>query len=137
MKINPDKILKIYLSIIGGSTVTHSIYLKIYLSIICGSTVTHSIYNMCNAPFKYKQDCIDTYHYKNYKYDSNVEKPKLNRFIDKPNNFDISIYVIEAFGIGLLKGIWMGALFPITIPSSIYCWKVKTDMAELEKIKPS
>ena len=26
MKINPDKFAKIYLSIIGGSAVTHSIY---------------------------------------------------------------------------------------------------------------
>lgn len=119
MKINPEKIAKIYLSIIGGSV------------------VTHSIYNMGNAPFKYKQDCIDTYNYKNYKSDSNVEKPKVNRFIDKPNNFDISMYVMEAFCIGLFKGIWMGVLFPITIPSSIYCRKIKTDMAELEKVKPS
>ena len=118
MKINPDKIVNIYLSIIGGSA------------------VTHSIYNMYNAPFQYKQDCIDTYHYKNHKYDSNVEKPTLNRFVDKPNNFDISIYVIEAFGIGLFKGLYMGLLFPITIPSSIYCWKIKSDLAELEKVKP-
>ena len=119
MKINPDILAKIYLSIIGGSA------------------VTHSIYNMYNAPFKYKQDCIDTYHYKNYKYDSNVEKPTLNRFVDKPNNFDISMYVIEAFGIGLFKGIWMGAFFPITIPSSIYCRMLKTDLVELEKAKQS
>ena len=119
MKINPDKIAKIYLSIIGGSA------------------VTHSIYNVYNAPIKYKQDCIDTYHYKNYKYDSNVEKPTLNRFVDKPNNFDISVYVIEALGIGLFKGIWMGVLFPITIPSSIFYLMVKADLAELEKVKPS
>jgi len=119
MKINPDKIAKIYLSIIGGSA------------------VTHSIYNMYNAPFKYKQDCIDTYHYKNYKYDSNVEKPTLDRFVDKPTGVGISMYIIEALGIGLFKGIWMGALFPITIPSSIYYMKVKTDMAELEKVKPA
>ena len=119
MKINPDKIAKIYLSIIGGSA------------------VTHSIYNMYNAPFKYKQDCIDTYHYKNYKYDSNVEKPTFDIFIDKPSTFGISIYVIEALGIGLFKGIWMGALFPITIPSSIYYMRVKYDLAELEKVKPS
>jgi hypothetical protein len=92
---------------------------------------------MYNAPFKYKQDCINTYHYKNHKYDSNIEKPKLDIFIDKPTNFGISMSVIEAFCIGLFKGIWMGALFPITIPSSIYCMKVKTDMAELEKVKPS
>jgi hypothetical protein len=119
MKINPEKIANIYLSIIGGSA------------------VTHSIYKMYNAPFKYKQDCIDTYNYKNHKYDSSVERPKVDRFIDKPNTFGISIYIIEAFGIGLFKGIWMGALFPITIPSSIYCRTVKSDMAELEKIKPS
>ena len=118
MKINRDKLAKIYLAIIGGST------------------VTHSIYNIYNAPFKYKQDCIDTYKYKNYKYDSNVEKPTLNRFVDKPNNFDISIYVIEALGIGLFKGLYMGLLFPITIPSSIYCWKIKSDLAELEEVKP-
>ena len=119
MKINPDKIAKIYLSIIGGSA------------------VTHSIYNMYNAPFEYKQDCIDSYNYKNHKYDSNVEKPSFNRFVDKPNSVDMSMYVMEGFFIGLFKGIWMGVLFPITIPSSIYCWKIKTDMAELEKIKPS
>ena len=119
MKINPDKIAKIYLSIIGGSA------------------VTHSIYNMYNAPFEYKQDCIDSYNYKNHKYDSNVERPKPDMFIDKPNSFGISLYVIEAFGIGLFKGIWMGALFPITIPSSIYCRTIKYDMAELEKAKQS
>jgi len=92
---------------------------------------------MYNAPFKYKQDCIDTYNYKNYKYDSNVEKPKLNRFIDKPNNFDISIYVMEGLFIGIGKGMFMGALFPITIPSSIYCMMVKSDLEKLEKVKPS
>ena len=119
MKINPEKIAKIYLSIIGGSA------------------VTHSIYNMYNAPFKYKQDCIDTYHYKNYKYDSNVEKPTLNRFVDKPNNFDISMYIIEALGIGLVKGIWMGVLFPITIPSSIYSMMIESELVELEKVEPS
>ena len=113
MKINPDKIVNIYLSIIGGSA------------------VTHSIYNMYNAPFKYKQDCIDTYNYKNHKHDSNVERPKIDRFVDKPNNFDISIYVIEAFGIGLFKGLYMGLLFPITIPSSIYCWKIQDNLDEL------
>ena len=117
-KINPDKIANIYLSIIGGSA------------------VTHSIYNMYNAPFKYKQDCIDTYHYKNHKYDSNVEKPKLDRFVDKPTGVGISMYIIEALGIGLVKGIWMGVLFPITIPSSIYYMKVKTVLEELEKVKP-
>ena len=119
MKINPEKIAKIYLSIIGGSAGTYS---------IC---------NMCNAPLKYKQDCIDTYNYKNYKYDSNVERPKLDMFIDKPSTFGISMYIIEALGIGLFKGIWMGALFPITIPSSIYYMRVKYDLAELEKVKPS
>jgi hypothetical protein len=118
-KINPDKIANIYLSIIGGSA------------------VTHSIYNMYNAPFKYKQDCIDTYNYKNHKYDPNVERPIIDRFVDKPTGIGISMYIIEAFGIGLFKGIWMGVLFPITIPSSIYCRMIKTDMAELEKVKPS
>ena len=115
MKINPDKIAKIYLSIIGSSA------------------VTHGIYNVYNAPIKYKQDCIDTYNYKKYKYGSNVERPSFNRFVDKPNNFDISIYVIQALGIGICKGMFMGLLFPITIPSSIYCRTIKTDMAELEK----
>jgi hypothetical protein len=119
MKINPDKIA------------------KIYLSIIVSSAVTHGIYNVYNAPIKYKQDCIDTYNYKNYKYDSNVEKPKLNRFVDKPNNFDISMYVIEGLFIGICKGMFMGLLFPITIPSSIYCRKIKTDLVELEKVEPS
>ena len=119
MKINPDKIVKIYLSIIGGSA------------------VTHSIYNMYNAPFKYKQDCIDTYNYKNHKHDSNVERPQIDRFVDKPTSVGISMYIIEALGIGLFKGIWMGVLFPITIPSSIYCRAIKYDMAELEKVKPS
>lgn len=115
MKINPDKFLKIYLSIIGGST------------------VTHSIYNMYNAPFKYKQDCIDTYHYKNNKYDSNVERPKLDRFIDKPSTFGLSMYVMQAFGIGFYKGVWVGVLFPITIPSSIYSMMIESELAELEK----
>jgi len=119
MKINPDTLVKIYLSIIGGSV------------------ATHSIYNMVNAPFKYKHDCINSYNYKNYKHDSNLEKPTITRFIDKPNNFDISMYVIEAFGIGLFKGIWMGAFFPITIPSSIYCRKIQDNLEELEKVKPS
>ena len=119
MKINPDKIAKIYLSIIGGSA------------------VTHSIYNMYNAPFKYKQDCIDTYNYKNNKHDSNVERPKIDRFVDKPTNVGISMYIIEELSIGLVKGIWMGVLFPITIPSSIYCRAIKSDMAELEKVEPS
>ena len=118
MKINPDKFAKIYLSIIGGSA------------------ATHSIYNMYNAPFQYKQDCIDTYHYKNHKYDSNVEKPTLNRFVDKPNNLGISMYVMEALGIGFFKGIWMGVFFPITIPTSIYCRTITTDIAELEKVTP-
>ena len=118
-KINQDKIKKIYLSITGGLV------------------FTHSIYNMSNAPFIYKQDCIDSYHYKKYKYDSNVERPTINRFVDKPSTFGLSMYVIEALGIGLFKGIWMGVLFPITIPSSIYCRTIKTDLAELEKIKPS
>ena len=92
---------------------------------------------MYNVPFKYKQDCIDTYHYKNYKYNSNVEKPTINRFVDKPSTFGLSMYVMEALYIGCWKGIWMGLLFPITIPSSIYCRTIKTDLAELEKIKPS
>ena len=48
-KINLDKIAKIYLSIIGGTG------------------VTYSIYNIYNAPFVYKQNCIDTHKYKNYK----------------------------------------------------------------------
>ena len=117
MKINSDKLASIYLSIIGGSA------------------VTHSIYHMYNAPFRYKQNCIDTYNFKNHKYDSNVERPKLDRFIDKPNNLDICIYVMEAFGIGLFKGIWMGVLFPITIPTSIYCRTIKTVIAELEEKK--
>jgi hypothetical protein len=119
MKINPDKIVKLYLSIVGGSV------------------VTHSLYNMYNAPFKYKHDCINSYNYKNYKHDSNLEKPTITRFIDKPNNFDISMYVIEGLCIGICKGLFMGVLFPITIPSSIYCRMIKTDMAELEKVKPS
>ena len=119
MKINPDKIAKIYLSIIGGSA------------------VTHSIYNMYNAPFKYKQDCIDTYNYKNHKHDSNGERPKIDRFVDKPTSVGISMYIIEALGIGLLKGIWMGVLFPITIPSSIYCRKIQDNLEELEKVEPS
>lgn len=113
MKINTDKIGKIYLSIVGSSA------------------VTHSIYNMSKAPFKYKQDCIDSYNYKNYKYDSNVERPTINRFVDKPTTFGISMYVIEAFGIGLWTGIWMGALFPITIPSLIYCRKIQDNLDEL------
>jgi hypothetical protein len=92
---------------------------------------------MYNAPFKYKQDCIDTYNYKNHKYDPNVERPIIDRFVDKPTGIGISMYIIEALGIGLFKGIWMGVLFPITIPSSIYCRMIKTDMAELEKVKPS
>ena len=115
MKINPDKILNIYLSIVGGSV------------------VTHSIYNMSKAPLKYKQDCIDSYHYKNYKYDSNVERPKFNRFVDKPNSVDMSMYVIEGLFIGLWKGMWMGAFFPITIPSSIYSMMIESELAELEK----
>jgi len=119
MKINPDKIVKIYLFIIGGSA------------------VTHSIYNMYNAPFEYKQDCIDTYNYKNYKYDSNVERPTCNRFVDKPNSVGISMYVMEGLFTGFVKGIWMGVLFPITIPSSIYCKTIKTDLTELEKVEPS
>jgi|TARA_B110000008_G_C16757615_1_gene479285 hypothetical protein len=119
MKLNSDKIAKIYLSIIGGSA------------------VTHSTYNMYNAPIEYKQNCIDTYKYKNYKYDSNIEKPTFNTYIDKPSIFGITIYVIEALGIGFFKGIWMGALFPITIPSSIYYMTVKYDLAELEKVEPS
>jgi hypothetical protein len=119
MKINIDKIANIYVSIIGASV------------------ATHSIYNMGNAPFKYKQDCIDTYKYKNYKHDSNEKKPEVNRFIDKPNNFDISMYVIEGLCLGICKGAWMGVFFPITIPSSIYYMKVKSDLAELEKVKPS
>ena len=92
MKINPDKIAKIYLSIIGGSA------------------VTHSIYNMYNAPFKYKQDCIDTYHYKNYKYDSNVERQKLDRFVDKPTGGGISMYVIEGLFVGIIKGYIYGCI---------------------------
>mgnify|MGYP003978075151 CR=1 FL=1 len=118
MKINPDKFAKIYLSIIGGSA------------------ATHSIYNMYNAPFKYKQDCINTYKYIHHEYDSKKERPKPDMFIDKPNTFSISIYVIEALGIGFFKGIWMGALFPITIPSSIYCMMVKSELVELEKVTP-
>jgi len=118
-KINPDKIANIYLSIIGGSV------------------ATHSIYNMVNAPFEYKQDCIDTYNYKNYKYDSNVERPTCNRFVDKPNSVGISMYVMEGLFTGFVKGIWMGVLFPITIPSSIYCRKIQTNLLELEKVEPS
>lgn len=117
-KINPDKIKNIYLAIIGGSA------------------VTHSVYNMYNAPFIYKQDCIDTHKYKNYKYDSNVEKPKFNRFVDKPSTLGLSMYVIENFVIGFYKGICMGVLFPITIPSSIYRMTIESDLAELDKIKP-
>ena len=112
-KINPDKIKNIYLAIIGGSA------------------FTHSIYNISQAPFKYKQDCIDSYNYKNYKYDSNVERPKINRFVDKPSTIDISMYVMEGLFIGLWKGIWMGALFPITIPSLIYCRKIQDSLDEL------
>ena len=119
MRINLDKMAKIYSCIIGGSA------------------VTHGIYNMYNAPLKYKQDCIDTYNYKNYKHDSNVKKPEVNRFIDKPNNFDISMYVVGELCFGICKGIWMGVLFPITIPSSIYCMMVNADLAKLEKVKPS
>jgi hypothetical protein len=119
MKINPDTLVKIYLSIIGGSV------------------ATHSIYNMVNAPFKYKHDCINSYNYKNYKHDSNLEKPTITRFIDKPNNFDISMYVIEGLFFGIGKGLFMGVLFPITIPSSIYCRMIETDLTELEKVKPS
>ena len=118
-KINPDKIQNIYLAIIGGSA------------------FTHSIYNISQAPFKYKQDCIDSYNYKNYKYDSNVEKPKINRFVDKPSTLGLSMYVMEKFYIGFYKGIWMGVLFPITIPSSIYSMLIESDLAELDKIKPS
>ena len=113
MKINPDTILKIYLSIVGSSA------------------VTHSIYDMSKAPFKYKQDCIDSYHYQNYKYDSNVERPKIDRFVDKPSTFGISMYVMEGLFTGLWKGIWMGALFPITIPSLIYCRKIQDNLEEL------
>jgi hypothetical protein len=119
MKINPDKIAKIYFSIIGGSA------------------VTYSTYYMCNAPFEYKRDCINSYNYKNYKHDSNLEKPTITRFIDKPNNFDISMYVIEGLFFGIGKGLFMGVLFPITIPSSIYCRMIKTDLVELEKAKQS
>jgi len=118
-KINLDKVAKIYLSIIGGSA------------------VTHSVYNMGNAPSEYKQDCIDTYKYKNYKYDSDEKKPEFNRFVDKPNTLGISMYVMEGLMFGFCKGMWMGILFPITIPSSVYCMMVKSDLAELEKIKPS
>jgi len=110
---------------------------KIYLSIISGSAVTHSMYNMYNAPFQYKLDCIDTYNYKKYKYDSNVERPTINRFIDKPTSFGISGYVMEALFVGFAKGMYMGVIFPITIPSSIYCMMIESDLAELEKIKPS
>jgi hypothetical protein len=92
---------------------------------------------MYNAPFKYKQDCIDTYNYKNHKHDSNVERPKFDRFVDKPNNFNISMYVMEGLFVGILEGIYMGALFPITIPSTIYCRTIKSDLAELEKVEPS
>ena len=113
MKINTDKILKIYLSIVGSSA------------------VTHSIYNMSKAPFKYKQDCIDSYHLKNYKYDSNVERPKFDRFVDKPSTIGISMYVMEGLFTGLWTGIWMGALFPITIPSLIYCRKIQDNLEEL------
>ena len=118
-KINQDKIKKIYLSITGGLV------------------FTHSIYNMSNAPFIYKQDCIDSYHYKKYKYDSNVERPTINRFVDKPSTFGLSMYVIQALYIGCWKGIWMGLLFPITIPSSIYSMMIKSELAELEKVEPS
>ena len=118
-KINQDKIKKIYLSITGGLV------------------FTHSIYNMSKAPFKYKQDCIDSYNYKKYKYDSNVERPTINRFIDKPTSFGISRYVMEALFVGFAKGMYMGVIFPITIPSSIYCMMIESDLAELEKIKPS
>ena len=87
-------------------------------------------------PFKYKQDCINTYKYIHHEYDSNLEKPKIDRFIDKPNNFDISMYVMEGLFIGIGKGMFMGALFPITIPSSIYCMMVKSELVELEKVTP-
>ena len=122
-KINLDKIAKIYLSIIGGTG------------------VTYSIYNIYNAPFVYKQNCIDTHKYKNYKYDSNVEKPKLDIFIDKPTTISLSICVMEGLFTGFFKGMYIGALFPITIPSLIYCMKINTDLVELEKelekVKPS
>jgi len=107
---------------------------KIYSYIISGSVVTHTIYNMYNAPFIYKQDCIDTYKYKNHKYDSDVKKPEFNSFINKPTNFGISMYVIEGLFVGICKGVYMGVFFPITIPSSIYCMTVKSELAELEKL---
>jgi hypothetical protein len=110
-------------------------FVKIYFSIIGGSGVTHSIYNMVNAPYKYKQNYIDTY--KNHKYASNVKQTECKRFVEKPTNFGISVYVMKELLFGVCKGIYMGIFFPITIPCSIYCMTIKTDPTELDKVKPS
>ncbi len=115
MKLNIDKALKFYTLIISSAAIVNG-------TLKANDTIIN-----------YKTTCENGYKYK--KNPELVKDTGFDNITFNPCWTDLTSKIIFNFMCGMVEGAAYGLVFPISIPSGLYCMKINNDIIKRDAVK--